>query len=50
MNHFKGCLAFAAAVALAFNAIPAAAQPVKNIVLVHGHGSTRRGGSPCTRS
>jgi pimeloyl-ACP methyl ester carboxylesterase len=36
MKNFKACLAIAAALSLAATAVPASADPLKNIVLVHG--------------
>lgn len=36
MKNFKACLAIAAALFLAVTAVPASADPLKNIVLVHG--------------
>src|ERR1044072_347526 len=36
MKHLKACLAFAGAVSLFSTTVPAKAEPVKNIVLVHG--------------
>ncbi|MCA1454547.1 alpha/beta hydrolase [Bradyrhizobium sp. BRP22] len=36
MKHVKACLAFAAALSLAWAIVPANAEPLKNIVLVHG--------------
>jgi pimeloyl-ACP methyl ester carboxylesterase len=36
MKAFKACLAIAAALSLASTAVPASADPLKNIVLVHG--------------
>jgi len=36
MKHFKACLAAAAALSLVSTAVPASADPLKNIVLVHG--------------
>jgi pimeloyl-ACP methyl ester carboxylesterase len=36
MKHLKTCLAFAAAFSLISTVVPASAEPLKNIVLVHG--------------
>ena len=36
MKHLKACLAFAAALSLVSTTVPAKAEPLKNIVLVHG--------------
>lgn len=36
MKHLNACLAFAAAFSLLSAAVPASAEPLKNIVLVHG--------------
>ena len=36
MNDFKACLAIAAALAVVSTSVPAQADPLKNIVLVHG--------------
>jgi len=36
MKHLKACLAFAAAISLFSAVVPARAEPLKNIVLVHG--------------
>jgi len=36
MNHVKACLGVAVALSLASMAMPASAEPLKNIVLVHG--------------
>src|SRR5260370_19812918 len=36
MKHLKACLAFAAAFSLISTVVPAKAEPLKNIVLVHG--------------
>jgi pimeloyl-ACP methyl ester carboxylesterase len=36
MKHVKACLAFAAALSLLSTVVPARAEPLKNIVLVHG--------------
>jgi len=36
MKHLKACLAFAAAFSLISMVVPAKAEPLKNIVLVHG--------------
>src|ERR1044072_1907747 len=36
MKHLKACLAFAGALSLASITVPAKAEPLKNIVLVHG--------------
>jgi hypothetical protein len=36
MKHLKAGLAFAAALSLISSAVPAKAEPLKNIVLVHG--------------
>jgi len=36
MKKLKACLAIAAALSLAFVAVPASAEPIRNVVLVHG--------------
>ncbi|MGJ7506490.1 alpha/beta hydrolase [Variovorax sp. GT1P44] len=49
MKHFKACVALAAAANLLALAVPAHAEPIKNIVLVHGAWVDASGWKPVER-